>query len=264
MTRAQTLNKASYSSTRAAAYAGVEKARVAAAANAAGTPSEKGAVSDALYTFNDTMKGFCDATVLKPPQGINCTVENDSKGRSMAFAYAQPYRTILRKEDFTIPKDPNNVENRAARLFAKLVTEPVAPDPIKGAALTRDEGKQLFLQRQADIAAMQLARGAIDRMTDERIGIINAIGQESVVALRQKAWADAAAAYRDALKRSEQMIGSNDKDIPLLLADINRIYMQIYKNMEQIAAIKAAHLARNVQEGGIRSVSATGRPTSAN
>lgn len=217
------------------------------ASNAPGSPTERGALQASVSAFKDFTDGFCDPAVINPPTGVSCTLVNDSAGKPMAFRFTQPYQAVFGVPNGTIPPDPTNPENRAARLFARMAIEPVPTDPLRGQVLVREDGKNAFIARQGDIAVVNLARGAIDHQVDDRIGELVA-GSESLEFLRQRAWSDASGMAKDAIDRAAQPISANMDDIALMITDINKIYLQIYNNLERLAAIKATHLARVISE----------------
>lgn len=244
-----------YSSARQTAYATTQKTATSYGANAPGTPGEKGAIQAAQSAFDESMKGFCDSSVLNPPAGVSCTLAKDSQGRDMDFRFTQPYLAIFGVKDGLIPPSATDNENRAARLLVRMAIEPVTPDGIKGQALARQEGRNSSLMRYSDIAAINLARSTLDRMVDDRIGT-SAAGSESVEYLRQKAWNDANQFVEDIKERPSQGTETNLDDVGALMGDINKIYLQLYVNMERLAALRAVHLARTVREssvGGITS-----------
>ncbi len=223
--------------------------------NKPGTPAGVSALGASSQIFKDSLNGFCDPAVLNPPAGITCTQVNDSKGEPMAWRFAQPYKAIFSQT--AIPEDPNNHEYKAARMFARFLVEPVPPDPIRGAALARDQGRLAYLHRLHDVAALSLAHGAIDRLIDERLKSPN--GENSLWEERRKVWSDFTQAQNDANARAAQSVDTNFDDMPGVLRDINRIYLQIYLNMERIAAIKATKLARLVKSTSAGSPGAAGR-----
>ena len=237
-----------YSAARQTQYSTTQQDVTNFAANAPGTPSEKGALAAADDAFKQETNGFCDPAVVVPPTGVSCTLVNDSQGRPMAFRFTQPYLAVFGVKDGLIPPSATDNENRAARLFVRMATEPVPIDPVRGNALTRQDGKNLFILRQSDIASVNLARGALDRMVDDRIGTASA-GSESVEYLRQKSWNDADQAAQDAIDRGAQTEEANVDDLIPLVGDVNKVYLQLFNNLERLSAIKATYLARDVREG---------------
>lgn len=244
----QRLEDAMFRPANAAVYVATQRAATDYASNAAGGPTERGSLQASQATFTDMMNGFCDPAIMNPPAGVNCTVVNDSTGQPMTFRYTQPYQAVFGVPNGTIPPNPASPENRAARLFVRMATEPVPTDPIRGPALLRNEGQGLFTRRQSDIATINLARGALDRMVDDRLGT-TAPGGESVEYLRQRTWADASGMAKDSIDRAGQPLSANADDLGPMIADINKIYLQIYNNLERLASIKATHLARVISEG---------------
>ena len=236
-----------YSTTRQTQYSTTQQDATSFAANAPGTSSEKGALAAADDAFKQETNGFCDPAVVVPPSGVSCTLVNDSQGRPMAFRFTQPYLAVFGVKDGLIPPSATDNENRAARLFVRMATEPVPIDPVRGNALTRQDGKNLFVLRQSDIAGVNLARGALDRMVDDRIGTASA-GSESVEYLRQKSWNDANQAAQDAIDRAGQTEETNVDDLIPLVGDVNKVYLQLFNNLERLSAIKASYLARDVRE----------------
>lgn len=255
---ANRLNVSTLSTARVAAYDATQRDATDYAANAPGTPGNRGSIAATNANFLDMMNGFCDTNIMKEPSGISCTIANDRDGIPMAFRYTQPFLAVFGVKDNTIPPAATDGENRAARLFVRMATEPVPVDPIRGNVLQREEGKNAFLRRQSDIAVINLARGALDRLVDDRIGTLSP-GSESVALLRQRAWADANGMAKDAIDRASQPTAANMDDLAPLIADINKIYLQIFNNFERLAAMKATNLARVVGESQTGSASVSTR-----
>lgn len=223
------------------------------ASNRPGGPSGNGAVQAAKNTFDESLNGFCDNTVLRTPSGMSCTLSNDRDGRPMAFRYSQPFAAVFGVKDDYIPSNSTDPENRAARLFVRYAIEPVPTDPVRGSVLARSDGRSSYLVRQSDIAAMNLARGALDHMVDDRIenptlGTSPTGSPQSLQSVRMLAWADYTTAFDDAKRRANQPLGPNYDDLGPLVGDVNKIYLQLFNNLERLAAIKATRLARLVKQ----------------
>lgn len=236
-----------YSATRLNDYSQSQLVATNYAANAPGGPTERGSIQASQATFNDMFNGFCDPAVVSPPTGVSCTLVNDASGSPMAFRFTQPYQAVFGVPNGTISPNAADPDNRAARLFARMATEPVPTDPLRGPALTRNEGQASFVRRQSDIAAMNLARGALDHMVDDRIGTA-AAGGESLEYLRQRAWSDASGIAKDVIDRAGQPSSANMDDLAPMINENNKIYLQIYDNMMRFSAMFAAYQARRVLE----------------
>lgn len=223
------------------------------AANRPGGPSGNGALQASKNTFEDSMKDFCDNNVIKAPSGMSCTLSNDRDGQSMAFRFAQPYSAVFGVKDNFIPSNATDPENRAARLFVRFAVEPVPTDSIRGPILARSDGRSSYLVRQSDIAAINLARGALDHMVDDRIADASLgpgpNGQpQSLQSIRMLVWTDMSMAIEDAKYRARQPLGSNYDDLSPLVGEVNKIYLQLFNNIERLTAIKATRLARLVKQ----------------
>lgn len=251
-TRGGQVMNAMIDGTRLSKYAATQKSALDYSANAPGTPSEKGKLAAETNLFKRLMNGFCDGTVINAPDSVSCSLANDSLGRSMEWRYAQPFLAVFGVKDSLIPVDPNNVEHRAARLFAEMAAAPAVDDTLRGAALARSTGKTAHVLRQRDIATVSLARGALDRMVDERVGKAEE-GAESVEHLRQKAWDNADEFVQHAKDRAGQPLASNLEDMAEMEGDINKIYLQLYVNLERLAVIKATRLSRLIKANGVQS-----------
>lgn len=235
------------------------------AANLSGGPTANGALQASKSSFDDTLNGFCDSSVLVPPTGMTCSLVNDREGKPMSFRFVQPYSALFGVKDNYIPASATDPENRAARLFVRFAIEPVPIDPLRGQMLIRSDGRSAFLQRQSDIAAMNLARGALDRMVDDRLenaslGTSPSGNPQSLQSVRMLAWADFDTAMEDAKRRAEQPTGSNYDDLGPLVGDVNKIYLQLYNNLERLSAIKAVRLARLVEKSSAGSQGVSTQP----
>lgn len=234
-------------------YARSQRAGTDYAANLPGGPTDKGALQASTNSFDDAMNGFCDDALVNAPTGMPCTLVNDRDGQPMSFRFSQPYAAVFGAKDDYIPSAVDDPENRAARLFVRYAIEPVPTDPVRGQALVRAEGRSTFITRQNDVAAMNLARGALDRAVDDRmenpaLGPSPSGKPQSLQSVRMLAWADFGTAYEDAKRRASQPLGSNYDDLGPLVGDVNKIYLQLYNNLERLAAIKATRLARLIKQ----------------
>lgn len=234
-------------------YAQSQRTGTDYAANLPGGPTEKGALQAVTNSFDEAMNGFCDNALVNAPAGVSCTLVNDRDGQPMSFRFSQPYAVVFGAKDDYIPSAAADPENRAARLFVRYAIEPVPTDPVRGQALVRAEGRSTFITRQSDVAAMNLARGALDRTVDDRmenpsLGTSPSGKPQSLQSVRMLAWADFGTAYEDAKRRASQPLGSNYDDLGPLVGDVNKIYLQLYNNLERLAAIKATRLARLIKQ----------------
>lgn len=211
-----------------------------------------------LYAAQSVMKDigdFCDPTVILPPSGFPCS---DPGSDEMRFRYADPWRAVFGAENGLIPPSTTDMKNRAARLFARMATEPVPPDPIRGAALTRVDGQNKAAQRWHDIAAVSLAWGALDHMVDDRIGEVPAgadvftdpaaAENASLEYMRRKLWDNPALTKDDVRDRAGQHYGANYDDLAPLVGEVNKVYWLLFNNLERLAALKAVHATREVQK----------------
>lgn len=255
---ADRINKAAYSTARLTTYSQSQRVATDYAANAPGGPTERGSIQASQAAFKDMFDGFCDPAVINPPAGVSCTLVNDSSGKPMAFRFSQPYLAVFGVPNGTISPTVTSPDNRAARLFARMAVEPVPPDPIRGAVLTRNEGQAVFVRRQSDIASLNLARGALDHIVDDRIGT-SAAGGESLEYLRQRSWSDASGIAKDVIDRAAQPSSANMDDLAPMINENNKVYLQIYDNLMRFSAMYAAYQARRVLEHSAGQVSLASR-----
>jgi len=247
LSRNMRVTQAAYSPARIAQMRATQQDASKYASNAPGGPTARGSLQAFSSNFKEINDGFCDPAIMFPsgvPSGMTCTVVNDSDGKSMAWRYTQPYNAIFNRD--AIPSSKTDPEHRAARLYSQIAFEPVTPDSSAGVMLSRTEGRYSFLRRKQDIAAMMLARGVVDRMIDDRLWDGTA-SNPSLQQLRMRAWNDAQAAYDDAMERVKQGEETNVRDLPVIVKDINALYLEIYKSLERIAALKATRLSRTIQ-----------------
>lgn len=55
-------------------------------------------------------------------------------------------------------------------------------------------------------------------------------------------------AAQDAIDRAGQTEETNVDDLIPLVGDVNKVYLQLFNNLERLSAIKASYLARDVRE----------------
>lgn len=264
--RNEAITGAMMSATRRTAYNKSGLATSGTMMNAPGSEAEKGALASESGLFKRLMTGFCSSADLNLPAGVPCTLEN-----GMVHAYLQPFRVLFGVPNNLIPPDPKDVNNRAARLFTELAGSSVVPDPVRGPALAGSTGQTSYIHLSSDAAAYSLAKGALDRMVDERIGTTTP-GSESVEYLRQKAWDNAADTIsggkvvnefvEHTINRSGNTEEMNDSDISQLVQDVNTIYLQLYVNLERLAIIKATRVARMVKQSSAVSAQSVALPAS--
>lgn len=254
--RNEAITGAMMSATRRTAYNKSGVATAGTMMNAPGTEAEKGALASESGFFKRLMTGFCSSADLNLPAGVPCTLED-----GMVHAYLQPFRVLFGVQDNLIPPDPNHINHRAARLFAELAGASVVPDPVRGPALAGSTGQTSHIRLSSDAAAFSLAKGALDRMVDERIGTATP-GNESVEHLRQKAWDNADEFVKHTQNRSGNTEEMNDSDIAQLVQDVNTIYLQLYVNLERLAIIKATRVARMVKQSSTATAQAATIPAS--
>ncbi len=264
--RNEAITGAMMSPTRRTAYNKSGIATAGTMMNAPGTEAEKGALASESGLFKRLMTGFCSSAGLNLPADVPCTLEN-----GMVHAYLQPFRVLFGVQDNLIPPDPNDINHRAARLFAELAGASVVPDPVRGPALAGSTGQTSHIRLSSDAAAFSLAKGALDRMVDERIGT-TVPGNESVEYLRQKAWDNAddvivngkivSEFVEHTVKRAGNTEEMNDSNIAQLVQDVNTIYLQLYVNLERLAIIKATRIARMVKQSSAVSAQTATLPAS--
>ena len=98
-----------------------------------------------------------------------------------------------------------------------------------------------------------------DRMENPSLGTSPSGKPQSLQSVRMLAWADFGTAYEDAKRRASQPLGSNYDDLGPLVGDVNKIYLQLYNNLERLAAIKATRLARLIKQNSAGGAGVTAR-----
>ena len=209
-----------------------------------------------LYAIDQFVKDsskFCDPDVLQPPSGFPCT-GTDPKLR---FLPQRPGEALFNVRTIK----PGSDEEEAARLLARLLTQPFPPDPVRGSALTRKGGQAAYVMGMSDKAAYSLAQGAIDHMIDQRLGEdigtadiftdATAAEKASLIELRYRSWGDAKTKRESVEKRPENFTSANYDELAPLVGETNKLFWTLYNNLERVAALKAAHLARVTRAHGM-------------
>ena len=215
------------------------------------------------------MSKFCDPDVLQPPSGFQCN-GGSSPSADLRFLQVRPGAAIFDTDTI----EPGSDQEDAARLFARLVTQPLPPDPLRGAALSRVAGQNLQIMTLSDTAALSLAQGAIEHSIDQRLG--QPIGtddyyQDSTVAdeaslraLMNKEFNNADTIVKSTGDRPSNFTSGNYDELPGIVGGVNKLYWVIYNNLERVAALKAVQLSRATRANGVGASSLANRPINSN
>ena len=116
--------------------------------NGRGTPGENGTLAALNSAFQNRCRTYADAAALGSPPG--CAGAADA---SLIDLDITPQKSIFSAYTYASP------ELRQAGLDSvALLTEPAPPDPVRGSALSRTEGRNVQVNRLRDLTRMNMAR----------------------------------------------------------------------------------------------------------
>lgn len=145
-----------YDNTRTA----LQKANSSYSTNTIGGPTEKGTIQATASAFVDRCQKYANPATMQVPAGLTCNGPADAALRDLDI---QPWKAVLDPVMFT-----TDARVQAAKDAVKMLTEVVTPDPVRGPALLRSEGKTLHVNRMRDVTRMNLARGVLEDMVAMR------------------------------------------------------------------------------------------------
>lgn len=130
------------------ARVGMQDAGTRYSLNAPGTPGEKGTLAALSWAFQNRCSTYADAAALGNPPG--CAGASDP---SLIDLDITPQKSIFSAYTYS------STDLRQAALDSvALLTEPAPPDPVRGAALSRTEGRNIQVNRLRDLTRMNMAR----------------------------------------------------------------------------------------------------------
>lgn len=116
--------------------------------NGLGTPGEKGTLAALDSAFKNRCSTYADAAALGSPPG--CSGAADS---ALIDLDITPQKSIFSAYTYA------SADLRQAALDSvALLTEPAPPDPVRGSALSRTEGRNIQVNRMRDLTRMNMAR----------------------------------------------------------------------------------------------------------
>jgi len=120
--------------------------------NAPGSGAERGTLQGLSTIWNERCSRYANPTTMQA--GPGCAGPADPAMRDLDI---QPWKALL---------DPVQYSNadrvQAASDSIRMLTELAPPDPVRGAALSRTEGKNLHVLRMRDVTRMNLVRGVLE------------------------------------------------------------------------------------------------------
>ncbi len=116
--------------------------------NAPGTPGEKGTLAALNWSFQNRCSTYADAAALGSPPG--CAGAADP---ALIDLDITPQKSVFSAYTYSSPE-----LRQAALDSVALLTEPAPPDPVRGSALSRTEGRNVQVNRLRDLTRMNMAR----------------------------------------------------------------------------------------------------------
>lgn len=216
----------------------VETQRTDLFSNAPSTPAAKGELAYLSERFQNRMTKYCNSAVVQPPSGVTCSA-SIGVDRDLSA-----YESIFKKGSFASADDYQAAQDVVQNILGNVVT-----DPVRGNALTRQDGKNLSILRNSDQAKANLAssvlQGIVERRHDPSFGGKSELAQQASAsytdsALKQLAVASAEQNQTQNLDQISAMIGNSSRQL------------FVFRNyMEQWASIRAVSLAIDVKNSSV-------------
>lgn len=217
-------------------------------------PSSAGGRGQLAFTnerFQNRMSRYCDNTTVSAPGGITCTATIGANRDT------QPYASIFQQNVFATANDYTAAKDVVLNLMGDAVK-----DPVRGPALTRQEGQAASLRLYSEQAQMNLA-SSIMLASVERRRELGAVGSGSELSKRAEALSAGnvtPASLQMATTGAGQTSSQNLDAVSALIGESNRAIFQLRDYMEQWAAIKAVSLAIDVKQNSSGGASVSSRP----
>ena len=222
------------STTSRAGVATVEGQRTDLFSNAPSTPSSKGELAYLSERFQNRMTKYCNSATVQPPSGLTCSA-SIGVDRDLSA-----YESIFKKGSFASADDYQAAQDVVQNILGNIVT-----DPVRGNALTRQDGKNLAILRNSDQSKANLASSVLQAIVERR--------HDTAYSGKSELSQQATASYTDsALKQlavaaAEQNQTQNLDQISSMIGNSSRQLFVFRNYMEQWAALRAVSLAMDVK-----------------
>lgn len=204
--------------------------------NAPSTPGTQGQLSYVTARFQNRMTKYCNSANVAPPTGVTCTatigVDRD------LFPYDSIFKpaNLSAANDFTAAKD----------VILNLMGEAVL-DPVRGAALSRQEGQSLSVQRYSEQAKLNLSASILQSIVETRHDFSGTGGAGSERTQRDTSY-NGMALQKMAEIGAGQTEGQNLDTLAVMMNDVNRDLLTLHIYLQNMAALTATGLAVNISE----------------
>ena len=223
------------STTSRAGVSSVEGQRTDLFSNAPSTPSEKGELAYLSDRFQSRMTKYCNSAAVQPPSGLTCSA-SIGVDRDLSA-----YESIFKKGSFANANDYQAAQDVVQNILGRVVT-----DPVRGNALTRQDGKNLAILRNSDQAKANLASSVLQGLVERRHD--PSFGGKSELSQRATASYTDSALLQLAVASAEQNQSQNLDQISAMVGNSSRQLFVFRNYMEQWAAIRAVSLAIDVKK----------------
>jgi hypothetical protein len=217
--------------------------------NRPGTAGEKGNVSYLSERFRTRMQRYCNSTVgvVDLPAAAGTCAASIGADRDIF-----PYDSIFKPVNLNTASDYTAAKDVAYNLMGNVVV-----DPIRGAALARQEGQGMFVLRMSDQARLNLASGALLSMVERRRDHTGAGNSE--ISLNSNISFTTASVSALAQTNARGGPSQTLDTIATLMGQSARQLYAFRGFMEQWAAIKATSLAIDIGENKAGEASVSSR-----
>ena len=213
--------------------------------NAPGTPGESGQLSYLTVRFTERMSRYCNPATVNLPATVGTCSSTIGVDRDV-----KPFDSIFKLDNMAGANDYTAAKDVVLNLMGNVVA-----DPVRGAVLSRSEGRNLAIVRNSEIAKSNLASGALMAMVERRRDASGA-GKSTQSLNVSGSYADnssKALAESNAAQNTPQ----NLRTIALLLRRNDVQYLAFRGLLEQYAALHATAVAMDIKQSSAQNPTAS-------
>lgn len=227
----------------------LQKGNTDFSSNAPGSGSEKGQLQALNTVWTDRCSRYANPTTMALPatMAASCAGPSDATLRDLDI---QPWKAFLDPISF---KD--TLHEQAAKDSVRMLTDVAPPDPVRGNALLRQDGKNLHVLRMRDVTRMNLARGVLEDsvalrsvaggQTHSRLGRY----LEMIMGQSYDPSTNSLNGVLPAVLAAEEPENAAYQTISARLAVQQALIFEIMRVTEQLVAVEATALAVKVERG---------------
>lgn len=227
--------------------------------NGPGTGAERGSLQAMSTIFKNRCERYANVAVMNVPTGITCPGPSDS---NMIDLDIQPWRSIFQPLNIDTPE-----LKQAAADTVIMLTEPAPPDPVRGPALAREEGRNAAVMRLRDVTRMNVSRTVLEDIVAMRTtAALCTTGDNSRLAryveliTGQKVSGNTVSGAMQAIASAKDTYNSNVQAVAANLATQRMMLSELRDITDQWVTLMAVKLAIQVDKTRGADVGIAARP----